>query len=90
MKLRLKEINQSGINETPITNEKFKKMLKDWKNNHTNKNNMYLINDVCHHIRSSYFSTHLNLKLAVYTTSFVNLQKPEKKNGQNILIIKQD
>ena len=40
---------------------------------------MYKINDVCHHIRSTFISKHLNLKLSVPTTAFVNIQKPEGK-----------
>lgn len=79
MKLRLEVIDGSGINDNPVTNEKFKKMLGDWKISHTDKNNMYLINDVIHHTRSSYFSKHLRLKLPVPTTAFVNIQNPEKK-----------
>ena len=78
MKLRLKEIDSSGINDKPITNIKFKKMLENWKNNHTNIEDMYKINDVCHHIRSSFFKEHLNLKLSIPTLSFVNIQNPEK------------
>jgi len=78
MKLRLQNIDKSGINDTPITNVKFKQMLKLWKKKHTNINDMYLINDVCHHIRSTFFSKHLKLKLSVSTLAFVNIQEPEK------------
>lgn len=80
MKLRLKEIDQSHINNQPINNKEFKKMLIHWKKNHTDKNLMYQINDINHHERSNFFSKHLNLKLAVDTTAFVNINKPEKKN----------
>ena len=79
MKLRLEEINSSNINHKDITNIKFKKMLENWKNNHTNIEDMYKINDICHHIRSTFISKHLNLKLSVPTTAFVNIQKPEGK-----------
>ena len=78
MKLRLGVIDKSGINDKPVSNEKFKKMLTNWKTSHTDKNNMYLINDVVHHVRSTYFSKHLRLKLSVPTTAFVNIQEPEK------------
>ena len=78
MKLRLEEIN-SGINDKDITNIKFKKMLENWKNNHTNIEDMYKINNICHHIRSTFISKHLNLKLSVPTTAFANIQKPEGK-----------
>ena len=53
-------------------------MLQDWENNNTDIEDMYLINTINHYIRSSYFSKHLKLKLSVPTTSFVNIQKPEK------------
>ena len=43
---------------------------------------MLLINTISHMIRSSYFSKHLKLKLSVPTTSFVNIEKPEKKPTQ--------
>ena len=56
MKLRLQTINRSGINNKPITNIKFKKMLEKWKHTHDNMEDMYLINDVCHNIRSSFLA----------------------------------
>ena len=85
MKLRLNNIynyrlNKSNINYKQITNKKFKKMLQDWKDCHTDIEDMYLINDISHMIRSSYFSKHLKLKLSVPTTSFVNIEKPEKQS----------
>ena len=79
MKLRLEEIDSSGINNKPVSNTKFKQMLKNWKNNHTNIEDMYKINAVCHHIRSTFISKNLNLKLSIPTTSFVNIQSPEGK-----------
>ena len=79
MKLRLEEIDASGINNKPVSNIKFKKMLKNWKQNHTDRQDMYKINDVCHHIRSTFISKNLNLKLSVPTTAFVNIQSPEGK-----------
>jgi len=77
MKLRLEAIDESGINEKPVTNKKFKKMLEHWKHS-DNIKDMYKINDVSHHIRSTFFCKHLKLQLAVPTTSFVNIQKPER------------
>ena len=83
MKLRLEEIDSSGINNKPVSNTKFKQMLKNWKNNHTtiayDRQDMYIINDVCHHIRSTFISKNLNIKLSIPTTSFVNMQSPEGK-----------
>ena len=78
MKIRLHTFNSSGINNKPITNIKFKKMLEKWKHEHDNIEDMYLINYVCHNIRSSFFSNHLKLELEVPTLAFVNIQDPEK------------
>ena len=62
--------------------EKFRKILvKRNKNNFAIEyiEDMYKINDICHHIRSTFISKHLNLKLSVLTTAFTNIQKPEGK-----------
>jgi len=77
MKLRLQAINKSGINDTPNTDVKLRKMLDGWKHQHTNIDDMYLINSMCHNVRSKFFSKHLKLKLPVPTLSFVNIQEPE-------------
>ena len=94
MKLRLQAINKSGINNTPNTDiklrkmldgwkklRKLRKMLDGWKHTHTNKDDMYLINDlindICHNVRSTFFSKHLKLELPVPTLAFVNIQEPE-------------
>ena len=53
-------------------------MLEKWKHKHDNIEDMYLINDVCHNIRSSFFSNHLKLELPIPTLAFVNIQDPEK------------
>jgi len=78
MKLRLETIDKSGVNKKPVTNKQFKKMLEHWKGSE-NIEDMYKINDISHHIRSTFFSKHLKLNLAVPTTSFINIEKPEKK-----------
>lgn len=52
-------------------------MLEEWKANHTNIKDMYLINDVCHNVRSTFFSKPLRLKLPVPTLAFVNVEDPE-------------
>ena len=77
MKLRLQTFNTSGINDTPITEAKLREMLDGWKTTHTNIDDMYLINDVCHNVRSTFFSKHLKLELPVPTLAFVNMQEPE-------------
>lgn len=61
-----------------MTNSKFKKMLERWKKMNDNVEDMYNINDVCHHIRSNFFQKHLKLELCVPTLSFVNIQRVEK------------
>lgn len=77
MKLRLQEINNSGINDKPISNIKFKKMLYKLKNKKTTIDDIYLVNDVIHNKRSVFISKYLKLNLSIPTTSFVNIQKPE-------------
>jgi hypothetical protein len=77
MKLRLQQVRGSNKNKSPITDGKLKHMLDRWKINHTNRDDMYLINDVCHDIRSSFFSEHLKKKLPVPTLAFVNIQESE-------------
>ena len=52
-------------------------MLRYWKIP-GNIEDIYKINDVLHHIRSTFFSKYLNLRLPVPTTSFINIQKQEK------------
>ena len=75
MKIRLKVVDD-GI--YPITNAKYKKMLNDWKTNHTDVEDAYKINSLNNYIRSLFISEHLKLELPVPTLAFVNIQKPEK------------
>jgi hypothetical protein len=77
MKLRLQQVRESYKNKSPIDDVKLRDMLGRWKINHTNIDDMYLINDICHNVRSTFFSKHLKLKLPVPTLSFVNIQEPE-------------
>ena len=77
MKLRLQQIRGSNKNKSPISDVKLRNMLDRWKINNEKLDDMYLINDVCHDIRSSFFSEHLKKKLPVPTLSFVNIQDPE-------------
>jgi len=80
MKLRLK-MDLDDINNTnciyPITNVKYKKMLKNWKTNHSDIKDAYKINNINHYIRSLFFSQHLKLELHVPTLAIVNIQEPE-------------
>ena len=81
MKLRLKEIDSSGDNDKPTSNAQFKRLLFNWKtanDKERNKKDMYQINNIAHHIRSTYFSKHLKLQFPVPTLTFVNMQKYKK------------
>ncbi len=75
MKLRFKVLDD-GI--YPITNAKYKKMINDWKTNHTDVEDAHKINNLNNYIRSLFISKHLKLELPVPTLAFVNIQKPEK------------
>ena len=75
MKIRLK-LKDNGL--YPITNTKYKKILNDWKTNHSDVEDAYKISILSNYIRSLFYSEHLNLKLPVPTLSFVNTQNPEK------------
>ena len=80
IKKRLKELkNDKAGYEYPIINNKYKKMLNDWKINHTDIENAYKINNTNNIIRTVFTEKYLNLELPVKTLSFVNIQKPEKK-----------
>lgn len=83
MVLRLQTINKSGVNRFPQTNMKFKKRLHAWQFDHTNIENMYAINDICHGIRSTFFSKHLKLKLPIPVLSFVNIQSNDKERSRD-------
>jgi len=75
MKIRLKDINNDIY---PITNYAYKKMLQNWKENHSDIEDLYKIHNLNLHIRSIFISKHLKLELKVPTLAFVNIQKIEK------------
>lgn len=75
MKIRLKMVDDEIY---PIDNEKYKKMLQNWKTNNDDVEDAYKINNINNFIRSLFFCKHLNLKLPVPTLAFVNLQNPER------------
>ena len=74
MKIRLKVVDDGTY---PITNATYKKMLKDWKNNHSDFEHAYSISNLNNYIRSLFISQHLSLALPVPTLAFVNIQHPE-------------
>ena len=75
MKIRLNVLN-NGL--YPITNKKFKKMIQDWKSNHSDIEDAYKLLFLTNYIRSLFISKHLKIELPVPTLAFVNIQKPEK------------
>jgi hypothetical protein len=79
MKIRLKDLGNMK-NFSSVTNAKYKKMLLDWKTNNTNIEDAEKIRDLNTYIRAQFISKHLNLKLPVPTTAFVNIKivKEEK------------
>ena len=88
MKIRLKDLGNIK-NFSFVTNAKYKKMLLDWKTNNTNIEDAEKIRDLNTYIRAQFISKHLNLKLPVPTTAFVNIKivKEEKdliKNKKNL------
>jgi hypothetical protein len=89
-KLKHKKITKKTAKKSSITNTKFKKMLEKWKKINDNVEDMYSINDVCHHIRSNFFKKRLKLELPVPTIAFVNIQNQKKMNGLKTLIILHD
>ena len=73
---RLKEIDESGITY-PVSNKKLEKM-KDTLKSTNDIEDMYMINDVTHHIRSTFFQDKLSLELRVPTLAFINIQDGEE------------
>lgn len=78
MKSRLNMLYKDIKSIYPITNNNYKKLLKEWKINHDDIENAYKINSLNNYIRSLFISKNLTLKLPIKTLSFVNIQKPEK------------
>jgi hypothetical protein len=76
MKIKLKEHENAGL-LYPITNAKYKKLLQDLKENHTNTEDVFKIYIINGYIKALFISQHLKLKLPVPTLSFVNIQEPE-------------
>lgn len=74
MKIRLKDMDDGLF---PTTEAKYKKMLKDWKKNHSDIEHAYNINNLNNYIRSLFISQHLSLELPVPTIAFVNIQTTE-------------
>ena len=78
MKITLKDLGNMK-NFSSVTNAKYKKMLLDWKTNNTNIEDAEKIRDLNTYIRAQFISKHLNLKLPVPTTAFVNIKIVKKE-----------
>lgn len=64
-----------------ITNAKLQKMLNNLKNNNTEEN-LKIVEKIIYYIIFNFYNKHLNLKLLVKTTSFINIENPEKYKWQ--------
>ena len=78
MKIRLKDLGNMK-KFSSVTNAKYKKMLLDWKTNNTNIEDAEKIRDLNTYIRAQFISKHLNLKLSVPTTAFVNIKNVKEE-----------
>jgi len=78
IKFRLKLFYNEIKDIYPISNQNYKKLLNQWKVNHSDVEDAYKINYINNYIRTLFISKHLHLKLSVPTIAFINIQKPEK------------
>ena len=80
MKMRLEEIadDEDAATNLHVSNARFKKMLENIEKSF-DRNDIYAVDSIVHHIRSTFISKHLRLKLPVPTTAFVNIDRPERK-----------
>lgn len=81
MKLRLRELaddQHTSAADMHLTNARLKKMLGKIELS-IDKEDIYALNSRVNHIRSTFISKNLKMKLAVPTTAFVNVDRPERK-----------
>jgi len=78
IKFRLKMLYNDIKTIYPITNQNYKKMLNQWKINHSDIEEAYRINSLNNYLRTLFISKNLNLKLDIPTISFINIQEKEK------------
>lgn len=78
IKFRLKLFYKNIKDIYPISDQNYKKMLDNWKNDHTNVEDAYKINYINNYIRTLFIQKNLKLRLSVPTIAFINLQEPEK------------
>lgn len=84
MKCRLKIYYNLTKDIYPLTNKNYKKLLNNWKINHTDIEDGYKIDAINIYIRSIFIHENLNLKLSVPTIAFINIQEPEKDEQDEI------
>jgi len=78
MLIQLKELKYISILEnTSITNIKLQKMLNNLKINNTDEN-LKIVENTIYYILYKFYDRHLDLKLPIKTTSFINIANPEE------------
>jgi hypothetical protein len=78
MLLQLKNIS---VDNTNITNTKLQKILNNLKKNNTEEN-LKIVENTIYYIIYKFYNTHLDLKLPIKTTSFINIENPEEYKWQ--------
>lgn len=76
MLLQLKDLEN-----TSITNIKLQKMLNNLKINNTDEN-LKIVENTIYYIIYKFYNKHLDLKLPIKTTSFINIENPEEYKWQ--------
>ena len=76
MLLQLKDLEN-----TSITNIKLQKMLNNLKINNTDEN-LKIVENTIYYIIFKFYNRHLDLKLPIKTTSFINIENPEEYKWQ--------
>jgi hypothetical protein len=69
------------LDNTNITNTKLQKILNNLKKNNTEEN-LKIVENTIYYIIYKFYNTHLDLKLLVKTTSFINIENPEEYKWQ--------
>ena len=82
MKRVLKELDDvtAGGASAKVSNARFKRRLGKIKESF-DTDEINRLDGMVRHIRATFISKHLRLKLAVPTTAFVNVDRPERKAG---------
>jgi hypothetical protein len=84
IKNRILEQEKKLNGNTSITNIKFKELLNKIKNTKDTGDEVRYIRTLSAYLRTIFISKKIKLKLPIKTTSFVNIQKPQKTPFHNI------